>query len=232
MSESPQAFFVTGFPGFIGKRLVAHLVKMAPQAKVHLLVQPKLLEDAKSYAKSLSKNIELLTGDIVDLHMGLSGEEYQRLWPEHVLAASSAVRLAPTPAASVARPRLPTEGDEVQQAVTGAWHDLVAGGHPLSDAHHHLLEQLWRGADVLLLDEPTAVLTPPEVKDLLHVLEALAAEGKTIVLVTHKLEEVAAVAARTTVMRAGRVVEEFPRGTPTATMAKALSPSVSLSWSL
>jgi hypothetical protein len=79
-------------------------------------------------------------------------EEYQRMWPEHVLAASSAVRLAPTPAAAVARPRLPDEGDETQQAVTGAWHDLVAAGHPLSDAHYHVLEQLWRGRDVLLTE--------------------------------------------------------------------------------
>lgn len=79
-------------------------------------------------------------------------EEYQRLWPDHVLAASSEVRLAPTPAAAVARPRLPGEGDETQQAVTGAWHDLVAAGHPLSDAHYHVLDQLWRGRDVLLTE--------------------------------------------------------------------------------
>jgi simple sugar transport system ATP-binding protein len=85
-----------------------------------------------------------------------------------------------------------------------------------------IVKALWRGAEVLLLDEPTAVLTPPEVKQLLGVLESLAAEGKTIVLVTHKLEEVAAVAARTTVMRDGRVVEEFPRGTPAAAMARAI----------
>jgi len=85
-----------------------------------------------------------------------------------------------------------------------------------------IVKALWRGAEVLLLDEPTAVLTPPEVKQLLGVLEALAAEGKSIVLVTHKLEEVAAVAARTTVMRDGRVVEEFPRGTPAGAMARAI----------
>jgi ABC-type uncharacterized transport system ATPase subunit len=85
-----------------------------------------------------------------------------------------------------------------------------------------IVKTLWRGADVLLLDEPTAVLTPPEVKQLLGVLEGLAAEGKTIVLVTHKLEEVARVSARTTVMRDGKVIEEFPRGTPPAEMARAI----------
>jgi hypothetical protein len=87
-------------------------------------------------------------------------EEYQRLWPDHVLAASSAVRLAPTPAAALARPRLPDEGDETQQAVTGAWHDLVAAGHPLSDAHYHVLDQLWRGRDVLLTDADYAGAGP------------------------------------------------------------------------
>jgi general nucleoside transport system ATP-binding protein len=85
-----------------------------------------------------------------------------------------------------------------------------------------IVKALWRGADVLLLDEPTAVLTPPEVKQLLGVLEALAAEGKTIVLVTHKLEEVARVASRTTVMRDGRVIEDFARGTSPAAMARAI----------
>ena len=75
-----------------------------------------------------------------------------------------------------------------------------------------IVKALWRGADVLLLDEPTAVLTPPEVKQLLGVLETLAAEGKSIVLVTHKLEEVAQVATKTTVLRDGRVAGEFPRG--------------------
>lgn len=87
-------------------------------------------------------------------------EEYQRLWPEHVLAASAEVRLAPTAAAAVARPRLPDEGDETQQAVTGAWHDLVAAGHPLSDAHYHVLEQLWRGRDVLLTEADYAGTGP------------------------------------------------------------------------
>ncbi len=85
-----------------------------------------------------------------------------------------------------------------------------------------IVKALWRGADILLLDEPTAVLTPPEVKELLRALEELAAEGKTIVLVTHKLEEVVAVAERTTVMRGGRVVKEFPRGTSTTEMAGAI----------
>jgi simple sugar transport system ATP-binding protein len=85
-----------------------------------------------------------------------------------------------------------------------------------------ILKALWRGAEVLLLDEPTAVLSPPEVKELFRVLRALAAGGKTVVLVTHKLDEVAAIADATTVMRAGRVVAELPGGSAPAEIARAI----------
>ncbi len=69
-----------------------------------------------------------------------------------------------------------------------------------------ILKALYRGARVLILDEPTAVLTPQEVDELFGVLRRLRDAGTTIVLITHKLAEVAALADRVTVMRAGRVV--------------------------
>ena len=69
-----------------------------------------------------------------------------------------------------------------------------------------ILKALHHGARVLILDEPTAVLAPHEVDDLFQVLRALNAEGTTIVLITHKLAEVKALAGRVTVMRDGRVV--------------------------
>src|SRR5262249_20165088 len=78
------------------------------------------------------------------------------------------------------------------------------------------------GADVILLDEPTAVLTPPEVVALFEVLRALRGEGKTIVIVTHKLDEVVALADETTVLRAGRVVGEFAAGTAADDIARAI----------
>lgn len=79
MSE-PRTHFVTGYPGFIGKRLVEHIAREDPKGRIYLLVQPKFLEDAKRYASSLEgAEIHLLTGDIVDMHLGLSGEEYQAL---------------------------------------------------------------------------------------------------------------------------------------------------------
>ena len=73
-----------------------------------------------------------------------------------------------------------------------------------------ILKALHHGARVLILDEPTAVLTPHEVDELFQVLRALKAEGATIVLITHKLNEVRAVADRVTVMRRGAVVGGGP----------------------
>jgi len=75
-----------------------------------------------------------------------------------------------------------------------------------------ILKVLWRGCDVLILDEPTAVLTPGEVRDLFAVLRGLVADGMTVVLITHKLDEVLAIADRVTVMRRGKVVAEMERG--------------------
>src|ERR1051326_844949 len=69
-----------------------------------------------------------------------------------------------------------------------------------------LLKALYRDARILILDEPTAVLTPREVRELFRILRAMRQEGKTVVLITHKLDEVLAVSDHVTVMRDGRVV--------------------------
>jgi general nucleoside transport system ATP-binding protein len=71
-----------------------------------------------------------------------------------------------------------------------------------------ILKALYRGARILILDEPTAVLTPQETEQLFGVLSLLRSQGTTILLITHKLKEVMRLCDRVTVMRAGRVVEE------------------------
>lgn len=71
-----------------------------------------------------------------------------------------------------------------------------------------ILKALYQGAKVLILDEPTAVLTPQEVRELFAVIQSLVNEGLSVVFITHKLEEVMAVADRIIVMRAGKVVGE------------------------
>ncbi|MDB4970702.1 MAG: heme transporter ATP-binding protein [Myxococcales bacterium] len=86
-----------------------------------------------------------------------------------------------------------------------------------------ILKVLWRGADVLILDEPTAVLTPPEVAELFDVLRGLVADGKTVIVVTHKLDEVLALATRVTVMRRGELVASLdPRATTAPELARAM----------
>jgi simple sugar transport system ATP-binding protein len=71
-----------------------------------------------------------------------------------------------------------------------------------------ILKALYRGVDILILDEPTAVLTPAETKELFANLRELREAGKTIVFISHKLDEVLEIADRITVLRRGRVVGE------------------------
>ena len=65
---------------------------------------------------------------------------------------------------------------------------------------------LYRDADILIFDEPTAVLTPQEIDELMDIMRALVKEGKSIILITHKLEEIKAVAQRCTVIRRGKLI--------------------------
>ena len=69
-----------------------------------------------------------------------------------------------------------------------------------------IIKLLYREADILILDEPTAVLTPQEVEDLFKVIRSLVAQGKSVIFITHKLKEVMEIADRITVLRNGRVV--------------------------
>ena len=78
-----------------------------------------------------------------------------------------------------------------------------------------ILKALYRGAKVLILDEPTAVLTPQETVEIFQVLRRLAAEGTSIVFISHKLYEVLEIADRITVIRRGRVVGEADPKTAT-----------------
>jgi simple sugar transport system ATP-binding protein len=85
--------------------------------------------------------------------------------------------------------------------------DALAGDLPVGAQQRvEILKALYRGADILILDEPTGVLTPQEATDLFRVLAALRAQGKTVILVTHKLKEIMAITDRVSVMRAGAMV--------------------------
>jgi simple sugar transport system ATP-binding protein len=70
-----------------------------------------------------------------------------------------------------------------------------------------IVKMLYRGVEVLILDEPTAVLTPQETQNLFETVRAMAADGEAVIFISHKLAEVTAVSDNVTVMRDGRVVE-------------------------
>jgi simple sugar transport system ATP-binding protein len=86
-----------------------------------------------------------------------------------------------------------------------------------------LLKALYRQARILILDEPTAVLTPPEVEEFFHILRGMREQGKTIIIITHKLDEVLAISDEVTVMRDGRVAGHRPtRETNAAELARMM----------
>ncbi len=85
--------------------------------------------------------------------------------------------------------------------------DALVGSLPVGAQQRvEILKALHRGAEILILDEPTGVLTPQEAADLFRVLAALRAQGKTVLLATHKLREIMAVTDRVSVMRGGRMI--------------------------
>src|SRR2546427_551143 len=87
-----------------------------------------------------------------------------------------------------------------------------------------IVKQLWRGARVLILDEPTALLSPQEAAALVEIVRALAAEGRAVLFVSHKLREVLGAADRIAVIRRGRLGPVSPRSqTDAQQLAEAMT---------
>ena len=86
-----------------------------------------------------------------------------------------------------------------------------------------ILKMLYRNADVLIFDEPTAVLTPQEIEDLIKIMKNLIKEGKSIIIITHKLKEIKAAADRCSVIRRGKYIGTVDvKETSEAEMAKMM----------
>ena len=86
-----------------------------------------------------------------------------------------------------------------------------------------ILKALYREADILVLDEPTAVLTPQEAQELFEVVRSLTARGKSVIFISHKLNEVLEIADRITVLRRGKLVETLPaEGATEASLARLM----------
>ena len=106
----------------------------------------------------------------------------------------------------------------------GLWEvlDVAVGGLPVGVRQRvEILKALYRQATLLLLDEPTAVLTPPEVETLFDLLRELRAAGAGVVFITHKLREALELCDTITVLRQGRVVAEYPASQVTADVLAA-----------
>ena len=86
-----------------------------------------------------------------------------------------------------------------------------------------ILKALYREADILVLDEPTAVLTPQEAQELFEVIRSLTARGKSVIFISHKLNESLAIADRITVLRRGKLIETLPaEGATEASLARLM----------
>ncbi len=149
------------------------------------------------------------THDAIALGLGMVHQHFMLV---DTLTALDNVMLGAEPAfllrraENAVRPRL-----QELMASTGLRVDLDARVRdlPVGDRQRlEILKVLYRGARVLILDEPTAVLTPQETLHLFEVLARLRDQGTTVILITHKLDEVMRLADRVTVMRGGRVVHE------------------------
>lgn len=82
-------------------------------------------------------------------------------------------------------------------------HDISVG----MQQRVEIMKILFRGADILIFDEPTAVLTPQEIEELMAIMRRLVAEGKSIILITHKLKEIMEISDRVTIIRRGKVID-------------------------
>ena len=86
-----------------------------------------------------------------------------------------------------------------------------------------ILKALYRGAEILILDEPTAVLTPQEAQELFEIIRTLKSQGKSIIFISHKLNEVLEIADRITTLRRGKVVDTIPaEGATEASLARMM----------
>ena len=86
-----------------------------------------------------------------------------------------------------------------------------------------ILKMLYRDAEILIFDEPTAVLTPQEIDELMQIMRNLVKEGKSVILITHKLAEIKAVADRCTIIRRGKLIDVVDVAkTPVSQMASMM----------
>ncbi len=125
------------------------------------------------------------------------------------------------PALAKARSELKRLADEYEMDVDP---DAIVGDLPVGlQQRVEILKALYKGAEVLILDEPTGVLTPDEADHLFRILGTLRDQGKTVILITHKLREIMAITDHVSVMRRGELVANFEtKNTSVEELAEAM----------
>jgi general nucleoside transport system ATP-binding protein len=148
--------------------------------------------------------------DAISLGIGMVHQHFMLVDPftvlENVVLGAEGGALI-GPALSKARTELARLAREYELDVDP---DAVVGELPVGlQQRVEILKALYKGAQVLILDEPTGVLTPDEADHLFRILGTLRDQGKTVILITHKLREIMAITDRVSVMRRGEVVADF-----------------------
>jgi ABC-type uncharacterized transport system ATPase subunit len=164
------------------------------------------------------------TADAIDAGVGMVHQHFM-LVPTLTVAENVVLGREPVTAGRFDRARAEQEVETLcEQSGLEVPADRLVADLSVGEAQRvEILKLLYRGARVLLLDEPTAVLSPPEVAELWKVLRRLRDGGATVVLITHKLDEVMAVSENVTVMRAGETVARMvTRDTSPEKIAKAM----------
>jgi general nucleoside transport system ATP-binding protein len=162
--------------------------------------------------------------DAISLGIGMVHQHFMLVEPftvleNVVLGAEGGAMIGP--ALATARAELKRLSDEYELDVDP---DAITGELPVGlQQRVEILKALFKGADTLILDEPTGVLTPDEADHLFRILGTLRSQGKTVILITHKLREIMAITDRVSVMRRGELVAEFDtKNTNVGELAEAM----------
>jgi ABC-type uncharacterized transport system ATPase subunit len=150
------------------------------------------------------------TADAIGAGVGMVHQHFM-LVPTLTVAENMILGREPTRGGQIDRQRAEREVAELSRTtgLTARPSQLVADLSVGEAQRVEILKTLYRGAKILILDEPTAVLSPPEIEELWSVLRGMRARGETIILITHKLDEVMEISDSITVMRHGRTVDRM-----------------------
>ncbi|MEG1548533.1 MAG: ABC transporter ATP-binding protein [Clostridia bacterium] len=144
--------------------------------------------------------------DAFDLHIGMIHQHFKLV---EVLSAAENIVLGLPGGVTVNRGKVNAQVREISRKY-GFEIDPTKKIYSMSVSEKQTVEivkTLYRGADILILDEPTAVLTPQETEKLFDILRTMKQDGKAIIIITHKLNEVLAVSDRVTILRKGEYVD-------------------------